>query len=103
MLLGAERDTSTGIVSGRGGAAPLARRSERAQLAPATESDAGLAQQGAMIRGGVGAQLQHRTARMGCHVHLLGARVGIDMKTHWRSNDEIFGQQRNEHASPLIV
>jgi hypothetical protein len=56
-----------------------------------------------MVRGGVGAQLQHLTARMDLHVHLLSARVGIDMKTYWRPNDEALGQERNEHASSLIA
>jgi hypothetical protein len=55
------------------------------------------------IRGGVGAQLQHLTARMVFHVHLLSARVGVVMKTYWRPNDETFGQERNEPAWPLLV
>jgi hypothetical protein len=59
--------------------------------ATATELDAGSAQQSAMIRGGVGAQLRHLTVRrVDLHVHLLSARVGIVMKTYWRPNGECF-------------
>jgi hypothetical protein len=44
-----------------------------------------LAQQSAMIRGGVGAHLQHLTVRpMVLHVHLLSARFGIVIETYWR-------------------
>jgi len=57
-----------------------------------------------MIHGGVGAQIQHQTVgRVDVHVHLLSARVGIDMKTYRRLNGESFEPERNERARPLIV
>jgi hypothetical protein len=68
-----------------------AQKSRGAQLRSAIELDAGLAQQSAIFRGGVGAQLRHLTTRMVFHVHLLSARVGAVMKTYWRPNDETFG------------
>jgi hypothetical protein len=103
--LGTER-VEGGRDDERGGTTPFARKrkSEGAIDASTLGLDAGSAQQSAMIRGGVGAQLRHLTVRrVDVHVHLLSARVGIDMKTYWRRNGENFQQERNERASPFTV
>lgn len=102
MLLGNRGRRTRGEWARRRNAAKP-KRAEGAQLRFPIELDAGSAQQSAIVRGGVGAQLQHLTARMVFHVHLLSARVGVAMKTYWRPNDETFGQERNEPAWPLLV
>jgi len=93
-----------GSDSGRGDVSPQPGRVGGAVGASTIELDAGSAQQSAMIRGGVGAQIRHlMVSRVDVHVHLLSARVGVVMKTYWRLNGESFKLERNERASPLIA